>query len=141
VTLLFVVVAIGIVAGVAILLVRDKPLIDDDPAPVRRAWPPPGGVGSDELAEARFTVALRGYRMDEVDRVLADAGAALEERDRRIAALEEQVRAETTGATGGSSPDEALGGTQQEVAGETAGGPDGQVRPDEVPVADDDGAA
>ena len=140
-TLLFVVVAIGIVAGVAILLARDGPLIDDDPAPARRTWPPLGGVGPEELAEARFTVGLRGYRMDEVDRVLADAGLALEERDRRIAALEEQVRAVAPGAAGGSSPDEAIGGTPQEGAEQTVGGAGGQVVPGEVPVADDDGDA
>ncbi len=89
-TLLLVCVAIAVVAGVAVLVARDRPLLDDDAAPARQLeWPPEGrAVVPDDLDQARFTVALRGYRMDEVDRVLDDAAAALAERDRRIAELE-----------------------------------------------------
>lgn len=38
----------------------------------------------------RFPLVLRGYRMDEVDAVLARLGAAIAERDARIADLESQ---------------------------------------------------
>jgi DivIVA domain-containing protein len=89
VTLLLVVVGILIVAGVAVLAVRDQPLIEDDPGrgqPLHWASDAPVTPGS--LETVRFTVALRGYRMDEVDRVLDDATAALAQRDRRIAELE-----------------------------------------------------
>ena len=105
-TLLFVVVLIGIVAGVAVLVARDQPVLEDDPvAPSAHAWPPAGGIGPDDLTDARFTVAVRGYRMDEVDRVLADAASTLAERDRRIAALERRAapgsaRASTAAPTG-----------------------------------------
>lgn len=98
-TLLLVVVAIGIVAGVAVLVARDKPLIADDPVSASRlAWPPPGELVAEDLDRARFTVALRGYRMDEVDRVLADMQDALADRDRRIAALELRARSEPPAA-------------------------------------------
>lgn len=87
--LLFVLVAIAIVAAVAVLVVRDAPLIRDDPSPGRPLrWPLAGAIEPADLANVRFSVALRGYRMDEVDRVLDDARAALLERDRRIAELE-----------------------------------------------------
>jgi DivIVA domain-containing protein len=94
VTLLLVVVGIAIVAGVALLVVRGQPVLDEDRVEARSlAWPPPQGVGPDSLAAARFTVALRGYRMEEVDRVLDDARAALIERDARISDLERVVNA------------------------------------------------
>ena len=87
-TLLFVVVGIAIVAGVSVLIARDRPLLAEDPVDARALrWPPDGPVGPGDLAAARFTVVLRGYRMDEVDRVLDDARAALAERDRVIAEL------------------------------------------------------
>lgn len=106
-TLFLVVVAIGIVAGVAVLVARDRPLIADDPvAPSPLAWPPDGELSADDLAGARFTVALRGYRMDEVDRVLADAQVALAERDRRIRDLESGDLPGRAPAGSGTGPDD-----------------------------------
>ena len=94
-TLLLVVVGIAIVAGVAVLALRDQPVIEDDPVRGRALhWPPDGPITPDSLAGVRFTVALRGYRMDEVDRVLDDATAALAQRDLRIAELERALGAE-----------------------------------------------
>ena len=104
-TLLLVCVAIAVVGGVAVLVARDRPLIEDAPAGARRlVWPPEGDVIPADLDEVRFTVALRGYRMDEVDRVLEDAASALADRDRRIAELERQG-AEAT-STSGAEPTE-----------------------------------
>lgn len=89
---LFVVVAIAVVGGVAVLVARDRPLIVDDPVGARTlAWSPEEGVGPQDLAEVRFAVVLRGYRMEEVDRVLDDTRAALEDRDARIAELQRVV--------------------------------------------------
>lgn len=94
--LLLIALALGVVAAVAVLVIRDQPVLADDPADPRALrWPPQGEVGPDDLAGARFTVALRGYRMDEVDRVLADAQAALARRDARIAELEADEQAES----------------------------------------------
>ena len=88
-TLLLVCVAIAVVAGVAVLVARDRPVLDDPVDARQLDWPPEGrDLRPDDLGGARFTVAVRGYRMDEVDRVLDDAAAALAERDRRIAELE-----------------------------------------------------
>jgi DivIVA domain-containing protein len=89
---LFVVIAILIVAGVAVLVVRDRPLIADDPVGSRAlAWSTEDGVSPQDLAGVRFAVALRGYRMDEVDRVLDDTREALAGRDARIADLQRVV--------------------------------------------------
>ncbi len=91
---LFVVVAIVVVAGIAVLVVRDRPLIADDPVGSRSlAWSARDGVSPQDLAEVRFAVALRGYRMEEVDRVLDDTRQALAERDTRIADLQRVVAA------------------------------------------------
>lgn len=40
---------------------------------------PPGPVTSEEVAQLRFNVVLRGYRMDEVDEVLARLGRELDQ--------------------------------------------------------------
>jgi DivIVA domain-containing protein len=49
---------------------------------------PPGPLGPGELKGMRFGLALRGYRMDEVDEALDRLGAELEARDARIEELE-----------------------------------------------------
>ncbi|MCU0301924.1 MAG: DivIVA domain-containing protein [Candidatus Nanopelagicales bacterium] len=120
VTLLLGLVALAIVSGLAVLLARDAPVLDDDPvATPPPAWPPAGPVTAEALGEVGFPVVLRGYRMDVVDRVLDDAATALAERDDRIAQLLRVVA--------------AMGGTAPEV----------DVAPDvapDVPTAEPDGA-
>jgi DivIVA domain-containing protein len=111
VTLLLVVVGIAIVAGVAVLVARDRPVLEADAVDPRALrWPPDGPVTPASLAEARFTVALRGYRMDEVDRVLDDARAALVERDRRGAELEARLGIAGPGGPDPSGGPDALSG-------------------------------
>ncbi|MEV6416624.1 DivIVA domain-containing protein [Kribbella sp. NPDC051718] len=64
------------------------PAYDDRPdltVPARQA------LTADDLAQARFGVGLRGYRMDEVDTLLERVGREVAERDRRIADLERAV--------------------------------------------------
>ncbi|MBC7640593.1 MAG: DivIVA domain-containing protein, partial [Rhodoferax sp.] len=81
------------------------------PAP---AWPAPGrGAGlprddllddglpgdglpgdrlsSSDLAQVRFSLGLRGYRMDEVDEVLDRAGVELDARDAQIHDLRDRL--------------------------------------------------
>lgn len=53
---------------------------DDRPRP---ALPPPGPVTGEALRGVRFTTAVRGYRMDEVDALLDRLAHDLEGRDRR----------------------------------------------------------
>ena len=80
--------ALAVVAVVAVLIARGEPVLTDDPVEARALrWPLSDPIRSEDLSDVRFTVALRGYRMDEVDRVLDDLRVALAERDGRIAAL------------------------------------------------------
>ena len=51
-----------------------------------------------DVDELRFPMALRGYRMDEVDDVLDRVGAELSHRDLRIAELEAALAAALDGA-------------------------------------------
>ena len=111
---LFVVVAIVVVAVIAVLIVRDRPLIEDDPVGARAlAWSGGAGVTPRDLAEVRFAVALRGYRMEEVDRVLDDTRATLASRDARVAELQRVIAGmrgtdvRTQGAV--PEPDDATG--------------------------------
>ena len=92
------------------LVVRDRPLIDDDPVGSRTlVWAPQDGVAPQDLADVRFAVALRGYRMEEVDRVLDDTREALADRDARIADLQHVVAA--LGAVPSGSPEAVAAGT------------------------------
>lgn len=52
--------------------------------------PPDPLVGSD-LADVRFSLGLRGYRMDEVDAVLDRAAGELDARDAEIARLSAEL--------------------------------------------------
>ena len=76
------------------LVARDRPLIEPDPVGGRPLdWADQDGVSTTSLAQVRFAVALRGYRMEQVDRVLDDTRAALAGRDARIAELQRVVGA------------------------------------------------
>lgn len=57
------------------------------------AFPATGMVRAPDVLGLRFAVALRGYRMDEVDGVLDRLGAELETRDARIGDLEVRLDA------------------------------------------------
>jgi DivIVA domain-containing protein len=118
---LFIVLAIVVVAGVAVLVVRDRPLIADDPVGSRAlAWSTEDGVTPQDLAEVRFAVVVRGYRMDEVDRVLDDTREAVAVRDERIADLQRVVAA--LGGAPSSSQERfvALGGGASSASQEAA---------------------
>ncbi|MGW9403095.1 DivIVA domain-containing protein [Arthrobacter sp. NPDC055585] len=49
----------------------------------------PENPGAADIADLKFSVALRGYRMDEVDEVLQKLASALLERDAALAQLRE----------------------------------------------------
>ncbi len=80
-------VAVLIVAGVVLLIARDRPILDQDETQRPQDWPPADPVGPQDIQSARFEVVVRGYRMEQVDRVLSDAAAALAQRDAEIARL------------------------------------------------------
>ena len=52
---------------------------------------PEQGLAGSDLADVRFSLGLRGYRMDEVDEVLDRAAAELDARDAEIAALRDEL--------------------------------------------------
>jgi DivIVA domain-containing protein len=52
------------------------------------ALPPGALLERSDVDQVRFSVGVRGYRMDEVDDVLDRLAAEIEERERRIAELE-----------------------------------------------------
>ena len=79
----FMILAVLLMGGIAMVAAgRGQPMsqaYDDRPDPVL----PVGDIGGDDLRRARFTLALRGYRMSEVD-------ALLDRLARQLDALAEQ---------------------------------------------------
>ena len=70
-----------------------RPGIDPGLAEPDPRLPPvllPEKVQPEDIGRLRFSVALRGYRMDQVDAVLARLATALAERDAALAAVRRQ---------------------------------------------------
>lgn len=87
--------AVAAVVAVALGVVRGGM------APVDGALPPPLAEPvsrPDDLDHARFGLALRGYRMDQVDAVLDEARDLLLAKDDEIARLRELTRGPSTTA-------------------------------------------
>lgn len=80
--------ALGVLFGVTLLATRRVPLMvaaHPDRPPMELPSDQP--LDAEDVAAVRFAVALRGYRMDEVDMVLDRLARELTERDARIAEL------------------------------------------------------
>jgi DivIVA domain-containing protein len=91
-TLVFVLAGVAVVTVVALLAVgRLGELPDVDPDRPPTAMPEDRPVESADVDAVRFTVGMRGYRMDEVDEVLDRLAAEVAARDERIADLESRV--------------------------------------------------
>lgn len=84
--LLLLLAVIAVVAVVAAGRGGGLGTVEPDRSPRGRL--PAGPVDGAAIDALRFTVAFRGYRMDEVDEVLDRLRAELEQRDARLAALE-----------------------------------------------------
>lgn len=87
----------------SLVATRDGELLVD--APRDRAdpgLPDAGPVRADDLERVRFPMALRGYRMAEVDDLLDRVAAELRDRDDRIRLLEQGPSDEPAGSAGGS---------------------------------------
>jgi DivIVA domain-containing protein len=78
---------------------------------------------ADDIESSRFSVGVRGYRMDEVDALLERVAREVAERDRRIADLERAVTPILHGPEGaGFSPrDQFPDAVREPVAGSVAG--------------------
>ncbi|MBX6751973.1 MAG: DivIVA domain-containing protein [Micromonosporaceae bacterium] len=97
-TLLLVLVVVlvigGLVYGVVSLLSGDDPgLVPAEPDGRARPLPNDRSLHEDDLKEIRFDVALRGYRMAQVDRMLRRVAYDLGYKDEMIAVLEAEVAA------------------------------------------------
>jgi DivIVA domain-containing protein len=77
-----------VLLATALVATRDEPLLADAPPDRPDLALPDGPLRASDVEGVRFSMALRGYRMDEVDTVLARLAAELADRDRRLAALE-----------------------------------------------------
>ena len=87
--LVFTILAVlGILVGAAFLATYEGEILRDPHPDDRDATLPPGAVQPEDIGELRFDLALRGYRMAEVDGVLHRLRDELAARDTRIAELE-----------------------------------------------------
>ena len=86
-TVLEVLAVLAVLFGAAAVATREGPILRE----THRDGPdlnlPTGPLQPADVGEVRFAMALRGYRMREVDAVLARLAAELASRDARIATL------------------------------------------------------
>lgn len=102
---LFLVVALVLVVGAVTLAVvsggENGPLPEAAPEQLRDPLPPDRPVDRADVDGLRFPLAVRGYRMGDVDDALSRLGAELAERDSRIADLESALAGARAAATHG----------------------------------------
>ncbi|MDJ0465419.1 DivIVA domain-containing protein [Streptomyces sp. H27-C3] len=102
---LFLVVAMVVVVAAVTLAVvgSDSGGVLPDAAPDHLVDPLPATrpVGRADIEALRLPLAVRGYRMSDVDEVLGRVGAELAERDARIAELEVALAGLQADAIGG----------------------------------------
>jgi DivIVA domain-containing protein len=70
---------------------RDPGLTEPEPDSLAVGVPTDRPLGAEELERARFDVAIRGYRMAQVDRVIAASTATVRVLERRVGELEEEL--------------------------------------------------
>lgn len=89
---LLVVIAVALVLfGAAAVATSDRDLLVEVAPDSAGTALPPGRIGAGEVDALRFGLALRGYRMDEVDRALARLAQELAESEARVAELEQAI--------------------------------------------------
>jgi DivIVA domain-containing protein len=87
-TLLVLLAVVAILFGAAVVATQDDQVLADAPPDDADVELPTGRVVAEDLRAVRFGMVLRGYRMSEVDAVLARLGEELAARDERITDLE-----------------------------------------------------
>lgn len=87
----FVLVAAAVLFAVVVVALGRGDLLDSNDSPVTEVSLPDDELRPVDLEELRFTIAQRGYRMDQVDAVLDRLERELAQRDRRIAELEARL--------------------------------------------------
>lgn len=86
-TVLEVLAVLVVLFGAAVVATREGPILRDAHRDAPDLSLPVGPLQPADVGEVRFAMALRGYRMQEVDVVLARLACELATRDARIAAL------------------------------------------------------
>jgi len=148
VALVWVLLAILVLGGVAVVAAgRGQGLTTPEPDRPTLALPPDRPLTRYDVDRVRFSVGLRGYRMDEVDDVLDRLAMDLENRDARISVLEQEVAARWVAGTTSPEPAQAAhhedaGAAEAERADETAEGEldeaEGDADDTEAPAETDD---
>ncbi|CAL9433796.1 hypothetical protein SUDANB6_02102 [Streptomyces sp. enrichment culture] len=128
---LFLVVALAVVVAAVTLAVvgggEGGPLPEAAPDRLRDPLPPDRPVGRADVEHLRFPLAVRGYRMADVDDVLSRLGAELAERDARIADLEAALAGARAAAPAfGEGPAPVPAGEAERVLVEKAEREDGE---------------
>ena len=94
-TVLFILVAIAVIAGIVLLAtgrLRDGlPDVDDRRVAVGMPQAPVGELLPQEIEQVRIDQALRGYRMDEVDELVDRLGAEITARDELLAQQQAEI--------------------------------------------------
>lgn len=88
---LYVLVVALVLFGAAVVATHDSAGLAEAPADRADVGLPEGVLQPEDLAQVRFGMVLRGYRMAEVDDSLARVGAELAARDTRIRELEQAL--------------------------------------------------
>jgi DivIVA domain-containing protein len=95
---------VAVVAAVAMAVLGDGgSLRDSEPDRIDDRLPPDRPLLRSDIDAVRLPVAVRGYRMLDVDEVLDRLGAELAERDARIAELQSALAGAQATAVGGAT--------------------------------------
>ncbi|MEO3847422.1 DivIVA domain-containing protein [Streptomyces sp. B8F3] len=120
---------VAVVAAVTVVLAGngEEELTEPQPDRIHAPLPPDRPLGRADIDALRLPVALRGYRMDDVDDALDRVAAELAERDARIAELEAALAgahaaAYRGGPPGGQGYEDAPPGPGFRVGGAAPGG-------------------
>jgi DivIVA domain-containing protein len=94
VTVFLLIVAVALIGGVAAVATgRVRGGLEDPPTSRPYRPLPEGPLTAPDVDAVRFSLGLRGYRMDEVDAVLARLRDELADRDAELAALRRRAEA------------------------------------------------
>lgn len=87
VTVLALLGVVAVLFAAAVVATRSDPALAPAPPDRPDVVLPDRPLEPGDVAEVRFSTAVRGYRMDEVDRVLERLAGEIADRDRQIAEL------------------------------------------------------
>ena len=117
-TVLVVVAVLVVLFVAAVVATHESDFLKDAPAATPDLGLPDSAIQPEDVAEVRFGLTARGYRMREVDEVLARLAGELVARDKRIAQLEQAVAelAEQPGAVPEPTAVQAVEGEVEKAA-------------------------